>query len=799
MRFVKPLTYSSLMYVYPSIISILVITSIWSYYYWDTQAIQLFKHFHSNGIPPRLNDMLTIIKGWGKGETNILVACMLFLAGYRRLALQIIIALIVTAILVWPLKISVHRERPSERNHVSFPSGDAASVASMVVPLVKASPAVLPAAIVIVAATACGRVITLNHYPSDVLIGVALGLIAGLLALRHTPPLHDRHVKPLTLASTVVVCGILLVAMAGLGGRQLSITVSLVGPAFVLLLFSHYVAQIETAFNRSSSSRWLPLALLLLLTSLVIYTSSATTLWDRDEPRYARAAIEMMRSGSFMVPTFNGEYRLHKPILVYWAMQPFVRLPIQIEVAVRLASIFAFAICCFVTYQLGTKLKSKRVGLLAAAIMATTPLAMVNSSASTTDSLLMLCTTSVMALVYFSALRGLSKRDMLSMGVALGAAQLTKGPIGLFVPLFSVLSLAGILSPWSERKKNVLIVLTAVCISVLLFFAWFLPANSLTDGAFYDFAFRKQVVARSLAPMESHGGKFWISLPYYFIVVMTGFFPWVLYLPTGLKLLWSDKFLQNRERIFFVCWIIPTFILMTVVATKLPHYILPLWPALSLLTALVLHEADQNSDNPLIQRGMQQGLWLFSILGVIFTVALFLIPWFLPIDRLAVATFPAGTIIGIITAICIREQRAMNYMRAAMMLLAGMVLFQFTLATSLLPKLEQFKLSPAIARIVHTQTASNVPVATFKYHEPSLIFYLDRGTIVSLPDESAVLAWTQSSSPGVLIIPRKNLDKLALHHGHLPLKELGSKQGVNVGKAKETELVALLRGTGTSP
>ncbi|MEM8732847.1 MAG: hypothetical protein AAGG44_01400 [Planctomycetota bacterium] len=61
------------------------------------------------------------------------------------------------------------------------------------------------------------------------------------------------------------------------------------------------------------------LFILAILSCTIFLTQlGAARLWDRDEPRNSRASHEMLARGDWIVPTFNGELRDHKPILLYW-------------------------------------------------------------------------------------------------------------------------------------------------------------------------------------------------------------------------------------------------------------------------------------------------------------------------------------------------------------------------------------------------------------------------------------------------------------------------------------------------
>lgn len=72
------------------------------------------------------NKGFLLIRPFGKGDVLVLLAFVIGLCGYRRYATSIMLALIITVILVWPLKIIVGRERPNKSDSYSFPSGDSA-------------------------------------------------------------------------------------------------------------------------------------------------------------------------------------------------------------------------------------------------------------------------------------------------------------------------------------------------------------------------------------------------------------------------------------------------------------------------------------------------------------------------------------------------------------------------------------------------------------------------------------------------------------------------------------------------
>src|SRR5579864_1910163 len=81
-----------------------------------------------------------------------------------------------------------------------------------------------------------------------------------------------------------------------------------------------------------------------------------TTLWDRDEPRFAQATVEMIASGDYLVPTFNGKLRPDKPALVYWLMSLPVRWLGPTAVAARFWSAAAMALAALLTLAAARRL-----------------------------------------------------------------------------------------------------------------------------------------------------------------------------------------------------------------------------------------------------------------------------------------------------------------------------------------------------------------------------------------------------------------------------------------------------------
>ncbi|HBM15695.1 MAG TPA: hypothetical protein DD381_05035 [Lentisphaeria bacterium] len=127
--------------------------------------------------------ILNIIKVIGKGEFLVYVALILGVVRYKALACRLLLAFLIASVIIWSLKISVHRERPNHRNYLSFPSGDSGTSACMVASVSSQIPIVAIPGAVVVGAVAFLRNYDNYHYLSDVLAGIGFGVISAGLSM----------------------------------------------------------------------------------------------------------------------------------------------------------------------------------------------------------------------------------------------------------------------------------------------------------------------------------------------------------------------------------------------------------------------------------------------------------------------------------------------------------------------------------------------------------------------------------------------------------------------------------------
>src|SRR3954471_297043 len=167
----------------------------------------------------------------------------------------------------------------------------------------------------------------------------------------------------------------------------------------------------------------------LLALTLNLSGNGRVSLWDRDEPRYAGCTREMRASGDWIHPTFNAEPRYHKPVLIYWLMLAGTAIGGEKPLGGPLVSAVAGTCTCLLVWAWGRRMLGARAGLLAALILATSPIVVAESKMATTDATLMFWVVGCQFALWELSRRD-SRRAAAAFWASLGLAILTKSPAG---------------------------------------------------------------------------------------------------------------------------------------------------------------------------------------------------------------------------------------------------------------------------------------------------------------------------------------------------------------------------------
>jgi len=538
--------------------------------------------------------------------------------------------------------------------------------------------------------------------------------------------------------------------------------------------------------------------ILTVLTIMITYLFmiTRTTLWDRDEPRFTRAAVEMLETGNYLVPTFNGQLWADKPILVYWLMSLSMKIFGTNEFACRFFSAIGTSISCLLTFLIGKRLFGAKEGLYAMVILSSSIMMLAVGTMATADGSTLPLILAAMTVFVYAVTSKLRYYHTILIGIFMGLAMLAKGPIGL-LPLPVML-----ITLWFDRKdypdfiKKSLTVSLALAIAIIIFLAWAIQANKATDGQFLNTFIGKHVITRAIKPMEHHGGNFLLYLPYYLPVIIGGFFPWIMFLLGAFSALIGNRLGLKPGKKILLVWIISIVIIMSLAATKLPHYIIFIWPALALIAAAAITAFQKGKLNEQDLNWLRRGNWFFVPLGTLAGLGFIGAPFFLKISALLIPAIICGIILLSMTYLVTYYLYHNQPVSAAKIAFTGMILFHIPYILGVLPVIEDIKVTPTIAKAINKATTSNISVATYKFREPSLNYYLGRN-IKELSDQKQVVEWIQQKESAVLIIPIDEYENIKQNYVDLPTELLISKKGLNFSKGKKIELLALLCNQGT--
>lgn len=299
-------------------------------------------------------------------------------------------------------------------------------------------------------------------------------------------------------------------------------------------------------------------------------------LLDPDEPVYGETAKEMLSTGDFLSPRIYGEFWYDKPPLFYWLEAASFSILGISTFSARLPSALIGALTVLYVWYETEKLFSRRTGFLAAAILATFLEFTVLARSAVTDMTL----TAALTVALFSFVR----RNYVPAYIACGLALLAKGPIGFGFPALIVALWLLAQKKFTLRPIMALRWYWGIPLACLVGLPWYIYMTAVHGQPFIDTFLGYHNLVRFTAPEHVGKDHWWL----YLVVLTAGCFPWtgaVCGMLTRLR-----DFARDPVKLYFIVWAAFIFLFFSASSTQLFSYILPMYPALAVLTALYLEE-----------------------------------------------------------------------------------------------------------------------------------------------------------------------------------------------------------------
>ncbi len=503
-----------------------------------------------------------------------------------------------------------------------------------------------------------------------------------------------------------------------------------------------------------------------------------------------QATRQMLESGDWIHIRFQDEPRNKKPIGIYWLQAMTVSVMGQSLATpwpYRLPSALAAWLAVLVTFHCGRRLFSLAGGLAAATVLATSFIVVAEAHIAKTDAALLAATTLSLAMLGELYVRPRETKPpllpALLFWLGLGVGILIKGPIIALVvgATITALAVADRNLDWLSGLRPTI----GIPLMLAVVLPWLITVSSGEQGSFIADSLRQDLLPKLTGGQESHGAP---PGSYIAAALLTAW-PWSALAPFVVIAAWRER---KRPPIrFCLGWLIPAWIIFEIVPTKLPHYTLPLYPALALLIGWALsHESGGMSflrsigaKTSLAYRTVWACFTLALGAGVIFASHMFGDGSFTGAIGVAIAAVAGG--IFVLTGFQHRATRSC----VAGFTAIGIVL-AVSLTSSALPHLRLLAISPRLAEAVGRH-GTGAPAALVGFHEPSAVFLL--GTRTLLTGTAGAAAHILANPGALAIVPTDTLDALrtALAAGGHSLGQFEAVEGYNYSRGEWLHLAVV--------
>ena len=443
---------------------------------------------------------------------------------------------------------------------------------------------------------------------------------------------------------------------------------------------------------------------------------------DRDEAYFAQATKQMIETGDYVDIRYQDDVRYRKPVGIYWLQAAVVNTASALGVANARTSIWLYRLPSLIgaigavlaTYWCALAFVSRRGAVLAALMMMSSSILGVEARLAKTDAVLLFMVVGAMAVlarVYLAPRRGDPQPgwgQLATFWTALGVGTLIKGPMILMVVGLAAAAL--VVLDRSARWLLALRPLPGLLWLFLLVLPWFIAIYARVGNQFLIGSVGEDMLAKVASPQETHGAPPGLYLILFFVT----FFPASILAGLAAPAVWAVR----REPVarFLLAWLVPSWIVFELVVTKLPHYVMPLYPAIAILIAGAV-ETKVLSHRPWLVRGV---IWWFLVPIIVSIVA---VVGAIVIERdlvlFAWPFFAAAVVCGLFAWQLYDDDGAEHaFVRAT----AASVLMTIGIYAVVVPALTPAFPSVALAEVLHDSNCQDPVAASVGFEAPSLVF-----------------------------------------------------------------------------
>jgi 4-amino-4-deoxy-L-arabinose transferase-like glycosyltransferase len=520
---------------------------------------------------------------------------------------------------------------------------------------------------------------------------------------------------------------------------------------------------------------------------------------DRDEARFAQATKQMVESRDYVDIRFQDEVRYKKPVGIYWVQAAVVKTASALGFPHALTTIWLYRLpsligsigAVLLTYWTALAFVSRRAAVLAGLMMASCVLLGIERLIAKTDALLLMTVVAAMGAMARAYLW--DERERLDAArawmvaaifwTALAAGVLLKGPL-----IVMVVALAAIALIVVDRSAGWLLTLKPIAGIIwlaVLVLPWFVAIIGRTGDAFLAESVGQDLLSKVFAGQESHGAP----PGYYFVLFWVTFWPGATLAALATPAVWQAR--RERSVKFLLAWLVPSWVVFELVVTKLPHYVLPLYPAIAILIAGVI-DARALSRKSFLEWGT---IWWFlvpMVAGIAGVVALAVIGR--QFGLLVWILMGAAAVLGFLAW---RLYQADGAEHSLLRAVGAAILTAIATFGLIIPSLGQLFPSATLARILRESGCAQPEAAAVGYQEPSLVFLA--GTATRLADTAGAAEFLRGGDCRFAFVEAREERSFAQHAEALGVRYRAGPRidAINISTGRPIT-IAVFRSVGSS-
>ena len=578
----------------------------------------------------------------------------------------------------------------------------------------------------------------------------------------------------------------------------------------------------KTVWN-VADRKWVQFILLIGFCVVVYFANlNRWDLWSPDEPRYAEVAREMVTGGDWILMHYDGRAYSDKPPLFFWLLglssylwQGFSSF------SVRFVPALFGTLTVLLTFLLGQRVFDSKTGLLSGLILATGFEFAYLSTRANIDTTLTFFTTASLFCFFkwysnhpprplgervgappspltlrasegkqlarrsFNVRGGLWRRTVrgalwiYGFYIGMALATLTKGPVGILLPLLTSLIYLSIQKEWKTIKE--MRPLTGMALFFLIVLSWYLPAV-WKGGESY---LKETLVTHSINRYSTGWAK-GRPIYYYLYIFPSSFLPWFIFLPSAIIHAYSKEIVRKRKEVLFLMtWFAVIFIFFSLSRGKRSLYLLPLYPAVSLLIGKTWN--DFISDTYSTLKKAWVSLPLFGLTGLLFLfgVIIVLSPWihgsiwkripasiYSHLPTISIGLFLVGC--SLFLFVLIQSQ----YRRAVFVILVSMLGIGFFYTTRVVfPMVNPYKSARFLSQEITSRIKPGDKIGVYgRISVAPYNFYTGVVPITELNTPKELLGFLKSSNRVFCLISFNEFQKLQSQDGEVKIHMLARRQ-----------------------